>query len=94
MDLNTFIRELSTTKSDTITCEDFMRALFAATNIDKTATIDDAYNHLQTLPEHRIISIGIDIIKWILEPTPENKQVAFASMDAWFRGLPDPWESI
>ena len=42
----------------------------------------------------RILGIGIDIIHWLQEDTPENKQIAFVSLDAWFKGYPDPWETI
>ena len=44
--------------------------------------------------EKRIISIGIDIIQSKLYDTPENKHIAFVSVDAWSKGFPNPWETI
>ena len=94
MDLNTFLDQIKRVQGDRIRAVDFMNAFFAATNIDDDTNVDVAINRAQCLPRSRIVDIAIDIMKWVRMPTPVNKQIAFASLDSWLNGYPDPWESI
>ena len=81
------------------TVQDFFNALIDA--IDKSfQNASDLLNYLQKIQdtyqgdEKRIISIGIDITHALLCDTPENKHIAFVSVDAWSKGFPNPWETI
>ena len=96
MDLNTFQQSLQRVPRDRITVKDFFDALMDSVNLH-----GDILSHMQYLRDiethqekKRILGIGVDIIFWLQEDTPENKQIAFVSLDAWFKGYPDPWETI
>ena len=94
MDLNTFLDQIKRVQGDRIRVVDFMNAFFAATNMNDDTNVDVAINRAQCLPRSRIVDTAIDIMKWVRTPTPVNKQIAFVSLDSWFNGYPDPWESI
>jgi len=96
MDLNTFRQSLQRVPQDRITVKDFFDALMHS--VDLHGDILSHMQYLRDIETHqekkRILGIGVDIIFWLQEDTPENKQIAFVSLDAWFKGYPDPWETI
>ena len=93
MNFNTF------KKRSCNTVQEFFNALIDA--LDKSFQNEsDLLNYLEKIQytyqgnEKRIISIGIDIVHALLSDTPENKHIAFVSVDAWSKGFPNPWETI
>ena len=100
MDLNTFKRSIERVEDDRITVQHFFNALMESMNCVEHIQASTVLDYMQSLSnesdgeEKRILDVGVDIVHWLMEPTPENKQIAYVSLDAWFRGYPNPWESI
>ena len=100
MDLNTFTQSLLAVDAERITVRHFFDALMTSMGVDDQLPAEDVLARLRhtrdacTGLEERLLDIGVDVVQWILEPTPENKHIAYVSMDAWFRGLENPWGTI
>lgn len=100
MNLNTFTQSLQAVDAERITVRHFFDALMTSMGVDDQLPAEDVLARVRhsrdtcTGLEERLLDIGVDVIQWILEPTPENKHIAYVSMNAWFRGLENPWGTI
>ena len=100
MDLNTFTQSLQAVDAERITVRHFFDALMTSMGVDDQLPAEDVLARLRhgrdacTGLKERLLDIGVDVVLWLLEPTPENMQIAFVSIDAWFRGFENPWGTI
>ena len=100
MDLNTFIESIRKVDADHVNVNHFFHALMDSIDADDALPAADILTYLQCTRdvssgvEKRILDIGVDVVQWLLEPTPQNRHIAFVAVDAWLKGLPNPWETI